>query len=86
MSDINPMTGQSLNAPAMEQAEAGPRLNFEGDVPSVVQTEEEREFEHIVRMSQLTKFATGDINRDVKNYLAMKKIGQMMSGMMGEDD
>jgi len=86
MSDIDPMTGQSFNAPRMEQGEAGPRVSFEGDVPSVVQTEEEEKFAHIARMSQKTKFATGNLDVDIRNYLAIKNIADAIVDLAGQND
>jgi len=89
MSDIDPMTGQPLNPAPQLQREAGPRGVFEQPkvrtVDPMNMSQEDIEFRHIADMSQLTKFATGDLSRDIPNYLAMRKIGRMMVGLLGED-
>ncbi len=92
MSDINPMTGQSMqSAPTPDRVHV-PRSVFENKAQEPMtmtsimdMSEEERVFNRIAEKSQLTRFATGDLNKDIQNFLTMRKIGRLMTGLMGDD-
>jgi hypothetical protein len=90
MSDFNPLTGQSSSEPAMEQREFAPRQNFDNPVAQkldeLVHSDEAAEFAHIARLASKTKFATGDLETDIRNYMKMQRIAQEIAGMLGDDE
>lgn len=79
------MTGQAINAAPMEQRVEKPRVNFDNGRPEFVLSDEEREYAHIARMSQKTKFATGNLEVDIKNYLTIKKMAEMITGLINDE-
>tara|TARA_R110002126_G_scaffold281891_1_gene430014 strand:+ start:328 stop:612 length:285 start_codon:yes stop_codon:yes gene_type:complete len=92
---FDPVMGTSSMPTAPSQPSATPRAVFEmgkfrvKQLPTLTypedMTEEDYAYRHIAEMSQKTRFATGDIRRDVKNYLALKKIGRMMTGLLEDE-
>lgn len=90
MEDMNPMTGNPFNPEPTTQPEPKPRVSFEDPVVNklneLVNSDEAAEFAHMARMASKTKFATGNVEVDIRNWLTMKKIGKMMSGMMNDED
>ena len=90
MSDFNPLTGQAPSAPTEAPREAGPRLNFEDPMAQkmdqMVQSDEAAEFAKLARLASKTKFATGNLEIDIRNYMKMKRIGAEIAGMMSNDE
>jgi hypothetical protein len=89
MNDFNPLTGQSPSEPAMEQKEFGPRQSFEDPVAKhldeMVHSDEAAEFAHIARLASKTKFATGNIEVDIRNYMKMQRIAQSIAEFIGDE-
>lgn len=90
MSDINPMTGQPINLTSTTEKVHTPRMVFESgqhkQMDLMNMTEEDHAFMRIAEMSQKTKFATGDLSKDIPNYLTIKRIGRMMVGLLEDDE
>ena len=92
MSDINPMTGTPVNAaPAPEQVhpvrgmfDSKPNHQQMPVANPMDMSEEEMQFQRIAELSQLTKFATGDLAKDIPNYLTIKRIARQMVGLLDE--
>ena len=83
------MTGQS-SAPTVEVAqEAGPRLNFDDPISQkldgMVQSDEAAEFAKIARLASKTKFATGNLETDIRNYMKMQRIGKEIAGLLSDE-
>lgn len=87
MSDINPLTGHPFNpigrtfSPKPDAIMMAPRK-----IDFININEEDEAFMNIARLSQKTKYATGDLSKDIPNFLNMKKIARMLTGMLGEDE
>lgn len=91
MSDIDPMTGHSLTPSPVVERVHSPRGVFESGIQlsqdgSTGDNVEDEHFQRIAALSQMTKFATGDLSKDIPNYLTIKKISRLMVGLLGDDE
>jgi len=89
VSDIDPMTGAPLNAEPAVPREVKPRVSFENPLAEkldqLVHSEEAEAFAQIARAASRTKFATGDLQVDIRNYMTMQKISKMLTGKKAEE-
>lgn len=89
MNGFDPMTGQSSDAPQQVQREAGPRLNFEDPMAKklddIVQSEEAAEFAALAKAASKTKFATGNLEVDIRNYMKLHRISSEIAGLMSNE-
>lgn len=93
MSEINALTGQAKNAPATVQASHGPQVNFndptgeksaESDFQA--QMDSNDEYYKLAKAASMTKFATGNPETDIRNFLKMKDMVKELNGMLGRND
>ena len=88
---FNPLTGaDSTPAPAPQQSEAKPQSVFPNQVSEKVDqafnSEEAQQFQELANKASNTKFATGDRDTDIRNYLRFKANISGLLTMLGEED
>jgi len=90
MSDINPFTGHSTNPEATIQREPVARTNFEdptvNKLNELMRSEEADEFQKIADAASRTKFATGNREIDIRNYLKFRNGINSILGLLEPHD
>ena len=88
---INPLTGAPMpsSQPVQVQAEARPQSVFpesiEEKMDREVNSDEARQYQDIADKASRTKFATGDRETDIRNYLKFKGNIAGLLNMLGDD-
>ena len=92
MSNIDPMSGNPIQAVETARPAPAPRVNFDYSQHLQMNSSNEAkwdsalsEYDELAFAASKTKFATGDSQKDIQNYLAMRKIGELMSGLLSND-
>jgi hypothetical protein len=94
MSDFNPLTGSSSPFPVIQSAPKPsapkPQVVFE-DKPQAspeeeVNSDEAIAFQRLAERAGNTKFATGNRDVDIQNYLKMKAITKGLLSFLGDEE
>jgi hypothetical protein len=94
VSDINPMTGKSASAveaapravPAQVSFEDPTRKSLESPaqqgIQELINSPQAEEFAMLAELASKTKFATGNVETDIRNYLRLNSISQQIAGFL----